>query len=164
MARYAAASRVVEAARGVEVLVPSRSVWDSGATLHPIQRRRGHEADSSDPGGPRVWARGPLSWMPRRHIRRGDDRRGREDSQYRCNDIFKLCGMAKRTREKEGAVCGKTVEAIQALAQRKRGNGDFARVRFGVGTRGEDGVIRHPSGIPTLSARSADERLVLVQV
>jgi hypothetical protein len=39
MARYAAASRVVEAARGVGVLVPSRSVWDSGATLYPFQQR-----------------------------------------------------------------------------------------------------------------------------
>jgi hypothetical protein len=37
-------------------------------------------------------------------------------------------------------------------------------VRFKDRTRGEDVVIRHSSGIPTLSARSADERLVLVQV
>jgi hypothetical protein len=101
---------------------------------------------------------------PRRHIRRGDDRRGREDSQYRRHDIFKLCGMEIRTRGKEGALCGKAVEAIQALAQRKRENGDTARLRFRVKTRREDGVIRHPSGIPTLSARSVDERLVLVQV
>jgi hypothetical protein len=79
--------------------------------------------------------------MPRRHIRRGDDRRGREDLQYRCNDIVKLCGVTRRSRGKEGAVCGKYVEAIQASAQRKRENGDTARVRFGVGTRGEDGVI-----------------------
>jgi hypothetical protein len=62
------------------------------------------------------------------------------------------------------AVCGKPVEAIHALAERKRENEDTARVRFRVGTRGEDGVIRHPSGIPTFSARSADEGLVLVQV
>jgi hypothetical protein len=54
MAREATASRVVEAARGVGVLVPSRSVRDSGATLHPFQQRRSHEPDSSDPGGPRV--------------------------------------------------------------------------------------------------------------
>jgi hypothetical protein len=53
---------------------------------------------------------------------------------------------------------------IQALAQRKCENKDTARARFRVTARGEDGVIRHPSGIPTLSARSADERLVLVQV
>jgi hypothetical protein len=53
---------------------------------------------------------------------------------------------------------------IQALAERKRENGDTARVRFRVGTRGDDGVIRHPSRIPTFSACSADERLVLVQV
>jgi hypothetical protein len=159
MARYAAASRVVEAARGVGVLVPSLSVWDSGATLHPIQQRRSHEPDSSDLGGPRVWARGPSGWIPRRHIRRGDDREGREDSQYRCNDIVKLRGMARQTRGKEGAVCGKPVEAIQALAQRKHENEDTARVRFIVETRGEDGVIRHPSRIPTFSARSADERL-----
>jgi hypothetical protein len=53
---------------------------------------------------------------------------------------------------------------MQALAQRKRENGEIDRIRFGVGTRGEGDVIRHPSGIPTLSARSADERLVLVQV
>jgi hypothetical protein len=72
--------------------------------------------------------------------------------------------MARRTRGKEGAVCGKPVEAIQALAERKRENRDIARIRFGVGTRGDNGVIRHPSGIPTLSARSADERLVFVQV
>jgi hypothetical protein len=164
MARYAAASRVVEAARGVGVLVPSRSVRDSRANLYPFQQRRGHEPDSSDPGGPRVWGRRSSGWMPRRHIRRGDDRRGREDSQYRCNDIVKLRGMARRTRGKEGAVCGKPVEAIQALAQRKRENGDTARVRFRVGTRGGDGVIRHPSRISTFSARSADERLVLDQV
>jgi hypothetical protein len=102
--------------------------------------------------------------MPGMHIRRDDDRRGREDTQYRCHDIVKLCGMARQTREKEGAVCSKPVDEIQALAQRKRENGDIFLVRFGVGTRGEDGVIRHSSGIPTLSARSADERLVLVQV
>jgi hypothetical protein len=101
--------------------------------------------------------------MPRRHIRKGDDRRGKEDSQYRCNDIVKLCGIAKRSRGKERALCGQPIEAIQALAQRKRENKDIARVRFGVGTRGGDGVIRHLSGIPTLSARSAAERLVLIQ-
>jgi hypothetical protein len=65
---------------------------------------------------------------------------------------------------KERALCGKPVEAIQPLAQRKRENGDTARARFGIGTRGKDGVIRHPSGVLKLSARSADERLVLVQV
>jgi hypothetical protein len=54
MARDATASRVVKAARGVGVLVPSRPVWDSGATLHPFKQRRSHESDSSDPGGPRV--------------------------------------------------------------------------------------------------------------
>jgi hypothetical protein len=53
MARDATASLVAEAARGVEVLVPSRSVRDYGATLHPFQQRRSHEPDSSDPGGPR---------------------------------------------------------------------------------------------------------------
>jgi hypothetical protein len=72
--------------------------------------------------------------------------------------------MARRTGGKERAVCGKPVEAIQALAERKRENGDTARVRFRVRTWGEDGVIRHPSGIPTFLARSAGERLVLVQV
>jgi hypothetical protein len=164
MARYAIAGRVVEAAWGIGILVPCRSVWDSGATLHPFHQRRRNEPDFSDPGEPHVWARGPSGWMPRRHIRRGDDRRCREDSQYRCNDIVKLCGMARRTRGKEGAVCGKPVEAIQALCQRKRENGDIVRVRLGVGTRGEDGVVRHPSRIPTLSARSADERLVIFQV
>jgi hypothetical protein len=50
MARDATASRVVEAARGVGVLVPSRSVRDSGAALHPFHQRRSHEPDSSDPG------------------------------------------------------------------------------------------------------------------
>jgi hypothetical protein len=69
-ARDATASRVVEAARGVGVLVPSRSVWDSGATLYPFQQRRSHEPDSSDPGGPRVWARGSSGWMPGRHTKR----------------------------------------------------------------------------------------------
>jgi hypothetical protein len=69
-----------------------------------------------------------------------------------------------RPEGRKGRVCGKPVEAIQALAQRKRDNVDTARVRFRVGTRGEDGVIRHPSRIPTFSARSANERLVLVQV
>jgi hypothetical protein len=72
--------------------------------------------------------------------------------------------MARRSRGKERALCGKPVEAIQALAPRKHENGDTARVRFGIGTRGEDGVIRHPSGISTISARSADERLVLAKV
>jgi hypothetical protein len=144
--------------------VPCRSVWDSGATIHPFQQRRSHEPDSSDSEGPRVWARGPSGRMPRGHMRRGGSRRGREDSQYRCNDIVKLCGMAIRSRWKERALCGKPVEAIQALAQRKHKNGDIAQVRFGVGTRGEDGVIRHPSGIPTLPARSADKRLVFAQV
>jgi hypothetical protein len=110
--------------------VPCRSVWDSGATLHPFQQRRGHEPDSSDPGGPRVWARGHSGWMPGRHVRRGDDRRGREDSQYRCNDIVKLCSMARRSRGKERELCGKPIEAIQALAQRKREKRDTARVRF----------------------------------
>jgi hypothetical protein len=164
MARDATASRVVEAARRVGVLVPSRSVRDSGATLHPFQQRRSHEPDSSDPGVPRVWARGSSGWMPGRLIRRGDDRRGREDTQYRCHNIAKFCCMARRTGGQERALCGKPIEAIQALAQRKRENGDTARVRFRVGTRRENGVIRHPSGIPTLSARSADEISVLVQV
>jgi hypothetical protein len=72
--------------------------------------------------------------------------------------------MARRSEGKEGAVCGKPVEAIQALAQRKRENEDTARVRFRVGTREEGGVIRHPKGIPILSARSAGEILILVQV
>jgi hypothetical protein len=39
------------------------------------------------------------------------------DSQYRCHDIVKLLGLARRTGGKEGVVCGKPVEAIQALAQ-----------------------------------------------
>jgi Reverse transcriptase (RNA-dependent DNA polymerase) len=73
--------------------------------------------------------------MTRRHIRRGDDRRGREDLQYRCSDIVKLCGMERWSRGKERALCGQPVEAIQALFQRKRENGDISRVRFGVGTR-----------------------------
>jgi hypothetical protein len=115
--------------------VPCRTDRDSGSILNPFQQRRSHEPDSSDPGGPRVWARGPSGWMPRMHIRRGDDRRGGEDSQYRSNDTAKLFGMARRTRWKEGAVCGKPVEAIQALALRKRENGDTARVRFRVRTR-----------------------------
>jgi hypothetical protein len=143
--------------------VPCRSVWDSGANVHPFQQRS-HEPDSSIPGGPPVSARGPSDWMLRRHVRRGDDRRGREDSQNRCHYIVKLCGMARRNRRKEGAVCGKPGKAIQALAQMKRENRDTARVRFRVGTRGEDGALRHPSGVSALSARSADERLVLVQV
>jgi hypothetical protein len=164
MARDATASRVVEAARGVVVLVPSRSVRDSGATLHPFQQRRSHESDSSDPGGPCFWARRSSDWMPGWHTRRGDDRRGRENTQYRCHDIVKFCYMARWTGGQEMAVCGTPIEAIQELTQRKRENGDTARVRFRVEARGEDGVIRHPSGIPTLSARSADERLVLVQV
>jgi hypothetical protein len=134
--------------------VPCRSVWDSGATLHPFQQRRCHEPDPLDPGRPRIWARGPSGWMPRRDIRRGDDRRGREDSQCRCHDIVKLCGMARRTRRKERALCGKPVEAIQALAQRKRENGDTARVRFRIGTWGEDGVLRHLCEVSTLSVRS----------
>jgi hypothetical protein len=112
MVRDATASRFVEAARDVGVLVPSRSVRDSGAALHPFQQRRSHEPDSSDPGGPRVWARGSSGWMPERHIRRGDDRRGREDTQYRCHDIVKLCCMARRTGGKERALCGKPIEAI----------------------------------------------------
>jgi hypothetical protein len=61
-------------------------------------------------------------------------------------------------------VCGKPVEEIQALAQRKRENRDTARVCFRVGTRGEACVLRHPRGVRILLARSADERLVLVQV
>jgi hypothetical protein len=164
MARDATASRVVEAARGGKVLVSSRSVRDFGATLLPFQQRRGHEPDSSDPGGPRLWARGSSGWMPGRHIRRGDDRRGREHTQYWCHDVVKFCCMARRTGGKERALFGKLIDTIQALTQRKHEKGDTARVRFRVRTRGEDGVIRHPSGIPTLSARSADKRLVLVQV
>jgi hypothetical protein len=80
MDRDATASRVVEAARGVGVLVPSRSVQNSGATLHPFQQRRSHDPNSSDSGGPRLWARGSSGWMPGRHIQRGDDRRGSEDT------------------------------------------------------------------------------------
>jgi hypothetical protein len=72
--------------------------------------------------------------------------------------------MARRNRGKKRALCGQPVEAIQALAQRKRENGNTTRVRFRVRTRREDGVIRQSSGIPTLSARSADERLVFVQI
>jgi hypothetical protein len=125
MARDATASRDVEAARGVGVLMPSRSVWDSGATLHTFQQRRSHEPDSSDPGGSRVWARGSSGWMPGRHIRRG-----REDTQYKCHNIVKFCSMARRTGGKERALCGKPIEAIQALAQRKRDNKDTARVRL----------------------------------
>jgi hypothetical protein len=117
MAHDATASRVVEAARSVGVLVPSCSVRDSGTTLLPFQQRRSHELDSSDPGGPRVWSRGLSGWMPGRHIRRGDDRRGREDTHYRCHDIVKFCGMARRTGGKERAHCGKPIEAIQALAE-----------------------------------------------
>jgi hypothetical protein len=55
-------------------------------------------------------------------------------------------------------------EQSKHLLKRKRENGDTARLRFRVRTRGEDCVNRLPSGIPTLLARSADERLVLVQV
>jgi hypothetical protein len=62
------------------------------------------------------------------------------------------------------ALCGKPIEAIEALAQRKRENGDTARVRFRARTWGEGGVIRYPSGIPTLLARFVDERLVFVQI
>jgi hypothetical protein len=69
----------------------------------------------------------------------------------------------KLTGGKNWALCGKLIEEIQALAQRKRKNGDTARVRFRVIARGEDGVIQNPSRVPTLLARSADERLVLVQ-
>jgi hypothetical protein len=72
--------------------------------------------------------------------------------------------MVRRTGGKERALFGKPIEAIQALAQRKRDNGDTTRVRFRDRTRREDGFIRHSSGLPTLSTRSADERLVLVQV
>jgi hypothetical protein len=144
--------------------VPSRSVRDSGANLHPFQQRRSHEPDSSDPGGPRVWALGSSGWIPGRHIQRGGDRSGRENMQYRCHDVVKFCCMARRTEGKEMALCDKPVEAIQALAQRKRENGDTALIRFRVRTRRKDGVIRNTSGIPTLSDRSADERLVLVQV
>jgi hypothetical protein len=77
MARDATASRIVEAARSVGVLVPCRSVWDYAATLYRFQKRRSHEPDSSDPEGPRVWARGYSGWMPRGHKRRGDDRQVR---------------------------------------------------------------------------------------
>jgi hypothetical protein len=71
--------------------------------------------------------------------------------------------MARRTGGKERALCGEAIDTIQALAAKKRDNGDTARVRFRVRTRGEDGVIRHLSGKPTLSACSEDDRLVLVQ-
>jgi hypothetical protein len=64
------------------------------------------------------------------HVRSGDDKRGREDTQYRCHDIVKFRGMARRIGVKEGALCGKPVEAIQALAQRKRENEDTSRVRL----------------------------------
>jgi hypothetical protein len=107
---------------------------------------------------------------------------GREDSRAGCQEgIYEevTTGEAERIRstgamisssfvvwhktgDNEGAVCGKPAEAIQALAQRRRENTDTARVRFRVGTRGEDGILRYPSGLSTLSARSADERLVLV--
>jgi Reverse transcriptase (RNA-dependent DNA polymerase) len=43
--------------------------------------------------------------------------------------------MARWTRRKEGEFCGKPVEAIQALAQRKRENEDTSRARFRIGTR-----------------------------
>jgi hypothetical protein len=77
MARDAAASRFVEAARGVGVLVPSRSLRDSGAALYSFLQRRSHEPDSSVLGGPRVWARGSSGWIRSRHVRIGDYRRGR---------------------------------------------------------------------------------------
>jgi hypothetical protein len=102
--------------------------------------------------------------MPRRHIKIGDDRRGREDTQYRCHDIVKFCCMERRAGGKERALCGKPVKAIKELAQSKRENRDTTRVRFRIRTRRDDGAIRHPSGKPTLSASSADEILVLVQV
>jgi hypothetical protein len=50
------------------------------------------------------------------------------------------------------------------LARRKRESKEAARLRFRVRKQGEDGVFRLPSGTPTLSDRSADEGLVLVQV
>jgi hypothetical protein len=49
----------------------------------------------------------------------------------------------------------KPVKTIRALAQRERKNGDTARVGLGVGTWGEDGVLRHPGGVSTLAACSA---------
>jgi hypothetical protein len=60
----------VEAVWRIGVIVPCRSVWDSGATLHHIQQRKSHKPVPSDPRGPRVWARGSSSWMPRRHVKR----------------------------------------------------------------------------------------------
>jgi hypothetical protein len=159
MARDATESRVVEAARGVGVLVPSRSARDSGATLHPFQQRRSHEPDYSDPGGSRVWARGSSDWMPGRHIRRGDDRRGREDTQYRCHNIVNFVVWQDGPEGRKGRFV--VILSNRELAQRKRENGDTTRVSSRARTRGEDGVIPHPSGIPTLSARSADERLFL---
>jgi hypothetical protein len=51
-----------------------------------------------------------FGWMPGRYIWRGDDRRGREDTQYRCHDIVKLCSMARRSGGKERALCGKPIE------------------------------------------------------
>jgi hypothetical protein len=67
--------------------------------------------------------------------------RGREDTQYMCHDIVEFCCMARRIGGKERALCGKPIEAIKALAQRKRENGDTARVRFRVRKREEDGII-----------------------
>jgi hypothetical protein len=99
MARDATLSRVVEVARGVVILV--RAVqFGILEQHHPFQQRRSHDPDSSDPGGPHLWARGSSGWMTRRHIRKIEVRRGREDTQYRCLDIVKICGMARRT---EGA-------------------------------------------------------------
>jgi hypothetical protein len=43
--------------------------------------------------------------------------RGREDTQYMCYDIVEFCCMARRTGGKERALCGKPIEAIQALAK-----------------------------------------------
>jgi hypothetical protein len=110
MALDSTASRVV-AAWVVGVLVLCRSVWDSGATLHPFQQRRIHELDSQTPED---FAFGREDWVPGRQIRRGDDRSGKKYTQYRCHDIVKFCGIARRTRGKKNALFGKPIECSAA--------------------------------------------------
>jgi hypothetical protein len=104
---------------------------------------------------------------------------GREDLRAGCQEgIYKevTTGKAERIRStgaiisssfvvwQDGPQGRKGPFVVNISKQSKRENGDTFRVRFRVRTREEDGVIRHPSGIPSLLARSADERLVLVQM
>jgi hypothetical protein len=160
MALYAAASRGVEAARGVGVLVPRGPVLDYGATFDPVHERRGHESDSPDPGGPRLRARGSPGGLHGRDLRGNHTRRSREHKKDWSNDIVEFSGMAGRSGRTKRSVSGQFVQAVETLAKGQRPDGNLARICLGTRARRKNAVIRHQGGLPTLPPCTADARLV----